>query len=253
MDTFGVRVRVEADTGDHLRQMLAVLPPGWRRAARGSVSARFEVRSPSAGPLELRRDGALLMAAPSVGAALELMERELRALVAQRSPNFVFVHAGVVAFGGGAIVIPGASFSGKSTLVAALVDAGATYYSDEFAVIDADARVRPFAKPLSLRPGGILQVDHTVEAPGIEPIRLDVVVLTTYRTGARWQPRELPPGEGAIVLMAHAIDGADGPAASLRAITRAAAGALVLEGERGEAEAVASQLLSRLSHARAAE
>ena len=43
----------------------------------------------------------------------------------------------IVTWGRGrAIVIPGRTFSGKSTLVAELVRAGATYYSDEYAVED---------------------------------------------------------------------------------------------------------------------
>jgi uridine kinase len=41
------------------------------------------------------------------------------------------------------IAIPGRSFSGKTSLVTALVRAGAVYYSDEFAVIDRDGLVRP--------------------------------------------------------------------------------------------------------------
>ena len=56
----------------------------------------------------------------------------------------VFVHAGVVGWKGHAIVIPGRSRSGKTTLVAELVKAGAEYYSDEFAVLDAEGRVHPF-------------------------------------------------------------------------------------------------------------
>src|ERR671929_229610 len=60
-------------------------------------------------------------------------------------------HAGVVGWQGRAILIPGRSFSGKSTLVAALVRAGATYYSDEFAVLDERGRVHPFPKKLSMR------------------------------------------------------------------------------------------------------
>jgi hypothetical protein len=54
--------------------------------------------------------------------------------VAEASPLRTFVHAGIVAWGKAAVLIPGRSFSGKTTLVAELARAGATYYSDEFAV-----------------------------------------------------------------------------------------------------------------------
>src|SRR4029077_6709070 len=71
--------------------------------------------------------------------------------VAERAPDHLFVHAGVVGWDGGAIVMPGASFAGKTTLVQAWLGAGATYYSDEFAVLDRTGRVHPFTRPLSIR------------------------------------------------------------------------------------------------------
>ena len=72
--------------------------------------------------------------------ALDEIEARIRVQVATSSETRVFVHAGVVGWHGRAIVIPGESRSGKSELVTALVQAGATYYSDEYAVLDA-ARV----------------------------------------------------------------------------------------------------------------
>ena len=68
----------------------------------------------------------------------------------------IFIHAGVVAQDGVAIALPGVSFAGKTTLVSALVRAGAVYYSDEFAVIDKRGVVNPYPKALSVRagPGG---------------------------------------------------------------------------------------------------
>jgi hypothetical protein len=65
----------------------------------------------------------------------------LRIYVGLHAPNQIFIHAGVVAHEGRVIVIPGLCMAGKATLVLALVRAAAVYYSDEFAVLDAeDAR-----------------------------------------------------------------------------------------------------------------
>ena len=72
-------------------------------------------------------------------------------VIAEVARNRVFVHAGVVGWKGRAIVIPGRSYSGKSTLVSELIRAGAAYYSDEYAVFDSRGRVYPFAKPLEMR------------------------------------------------------------------------------------------------------
>src|SRR5262245_28549944 len=90
---------------------------------------------------------------------LEQIETELRKLVADLSKREIFVHAGVVEWRGRAIIIPGKTLSGKSSITAAFVRAGARYFSDEFALIDANGRVRPYPKPLSLRLNG-----HTAKA-----------------------------------------------------------------------------------------
>src|SRR5438045_8281052 len=82
------------------------------------------------------------------------LESHLRLCVAELAKHRVFVHAGVVGWKGKAIVIPGRSYSGKSTLVSELVKAGATYYSDDYAVFDARGRVYPFPKPLEMRDEG---------------------------------------------------------------------------------------------------
>jgi hypothetical protein len=160
----------------------------------------------------------------------------------------VFVHAAAAEYAGAGIVIPGRSYAGKSTLVAALVRAGARYYSDEFAVLDANGLLHPFAKALSLRLTGT--PSHSVEAlggtAGSEPVPVRAVVSTTYRPGAVWEPRELSSGRGALALVAHTLGAPDKLPTPLPVLSQAVAGALVLEGERGEADSVAPQLLARL-------
>jgi hypothetical protein len=62
-----------------------------------------------------------------------------------------FLYAGVVAWQGHAIVFPGRSLSGKTTLVREMLRLGATYYSDEFAVVDNSGLVHSFPRPLGIR------------------------------------------------------------------------------------------------------
>jgi hypothetical protein len=59
-------------------------------------------------------------------------------------------HSSAVAHGGAAIVVPGESGRGKSTLAAALVQAGCTYLTDEAVVCTDDGLVRPYPKPIQL-------------------------------------------------------------------------------------------------------
>jgi len=64
------------------------------------------------------------------------------------------IHAGVVACGGKALILPATTQGGKSTLTAALIHAGYRYLSDDTAPIDGPSGlVFPFPLGLSLRPG----------------------------------------------------------------------------------------------------
>ena len=188
----------------------------------------------------------------SMGQGLELslvvLDGQIRGHVALHSPEMTFVHAGVVAQDGRAIVLPGQSFSGKTTLTAALVRAGATYYSDEFAVFDPEGRVHPYAKPLSIRVHREkLQEEHPVESfngvAGKEPLAVGLLVVTSFRPGAEWDPKRISSGEGALALLSNTVTVRKRPEAGMRAVTKSLENAVVLEGERGEADDVAERLL----------
>jgi serine kinase of HPr protein (carbohydrate metabolism regulator) len=185
--------------------------------------------------------------------ALEVLASQLRALISVRAPDHVFVHAGVVGYGGRAIVIPGSSFSGKTTLVAELVRAGAIYYSDEYAVLDEAGRVHPYAKPLSIRSGGVSQVDHSVEAiggsAGTDALEIGLLVVSSYSPDAVWSPRQLSSGEAVLAVLEHTIPAQERPQQAMATITKAVQGAVALQGERGEASAIVPELLASVSGA----
>ena len=148
--------------------------------------------------------------------------------------------------------MPGDSFSGKTTLVTELVRAGAEYYSDEYAVIDDQGLVHPFARPLSIRMPPPRQHDRTsVESLGgtigEKPVPVGLIAATAYRPEAPFSPRRRSPGQGVLTLLAHSGRAHEQPQATLTALRSAASKALVLEGERGEAAAAAEILLEVLS------
>ena len=163
-------------------------------------------------------------------------------------------HAGVVGHQGAAIVMPGSSHAGKTSLVAALVRAGAEYYSDEYAPLDTVGLVHPFAKPLSIRNEQYIQVDHHVDSlggvAGEKPLPVRAVVVTSYESGGWWRPRRLSSGEAVLALLAHTVPAQGRPAQALQTISRALERATVIEGARGEADAIAPLLLDELERAR---
>jgi hypothetical protein len=72
-----------------------------------------------------------------------------------KNESRLLLHAGVVARGGSALVLPATSGSGKTTLVAGLVRSGFAYMSDEVTAIDPESLlIEPYPKPLSIKPGG---------------------------------------------------------------------------------------------------
>jgi hypothetical protein len=250
-EAFGVQVRVVLRGQVERDRILAALPPGAQPCAPGGSLATFEIASQAVDLCTLSRDGTPLGQQLPLHTALDILEREIRMLVALEAPELIFVHAGVVAYEGKALLLPGRTFAGKSTLVAALVRAGADYYSDEFAPLDAEGRVHPFAKPLSVRNENYLQVNESVSALGGRagelPAPVGAVVFAAYRARARWHPRELSRGEATLALLDNTLPARTRPEQALQALTRVCERAVAVQGERGDARRVSPRLLALLS------
>jgi hypothetical protein len=261
-DAYGLRVGVRSNDPALLERLSPHLPPGWRPRVSPVVDQIFSVwvapggaRSRAAGRVYAGPHRRAL--ARDLGQAFEVLESEIRQSVAAAARRHTFVHAGVVGWGGRAVLVPGRSRSGKTTLVAELVKAGALYYSDEFAVLDARGRVHPFAKSLSIREGGcvhheVVRRRHAEElggSRGERPLPVGLVVLARYRPGAAWRPVELTQGQAVLEMLAHTVPARLRPEASLVALERAVAGATVLKGERGEAGDVAASVLRSMEEA----
>jgi hypothetical protein len=256
--SYGRRIGVRTNDPAVLPRIESLLPPGWRRSPSSVVGRLYSVFVGGAGAragvrrFHLAYANTFRMARTvDLDVALAAFESDMRLYIAERARRRVFVHAGVVAWRGRAIVIPGRSFSGKSRLVAALVRAGATYYSDEYAVFDDRGRVHPFPSPLSLRgEDGAPATRHAPEslgaAVGTAPLPVGLVAVSQYRSGARWRPRRLTPGQGVLALLANTVPARERPAAALVALQRALASAPVLKGPRGEASEVAGMLLENV-------
>jgi hypothetical protein len=232
------------------------LPPDWRRSRCQEVDHLFSLVT-AGSPRDrgsVRRLNLLYRGTERVARHLDLdpviesLKSELRHAVAEFAPRRIFIHAGVVGWGGRAILVPGRTFTGKTTLVAELVRAGATYYSDEYAALDARGRVHPFVTPLSVRNGFHRGRDLPPESLGAtsgrRPIPVGTIVVTEYHPGGRWRPRRRSEGEGALALLGNAVSARTRPDRALAAVGTAVPGALILAGSRGEANESAAGILS---------
>jgi hypothetical protein len=145
-------------------------------------------------------------------------------------------------------VLPGRSTTGKSTLVSALVQAGATYYSDEYAAFDADGFVHAYPKPLTMKTadqaGKIAWTEHLDGAGSLAPLPVGRVVVTRYELGRRWRPRALSSGQAALALLDNTLLARSRPHAVLEILRRALPRDGALKSKRGEAEEVVRALLA---------
>jgi hypothetical protein len=255
--SYGVRIGIRSNDAKFLKRICEYLPHNWEPSAAAivdrvySIIIRGEGKGGNGRRLNLLYGNDLQIARSSNDEELlKSLESDLRLFVAETAHRRVFVHAGVVGWKGRAIVIPGRSFSGKSTLVAELVKAGATYYSDEYAVFDSKGRVHPFLKPLEIRDQGDTRqskVDVTALGgqSGIKPLPVSLVVVARFREDAIWRPRKLSTGKGVLELLANTVSARRKPEQAFATLQQVAASAQLLKGTRGEATEIAQTLLAR--------
>src|SRR6267142_2291412 len=217
LSAFGVRAGVRVNVSGLLPRVLPLLPPGWTKSHRVIVERLYSlVVAQGCERAGMRRLHVLYADTMPVarGAALDqvlaALETDLHRYTAEATSDRTFLHAGVVGWQGRAIVLPGRSFSGKTTLVREMLRLGATYYSDEFAVVDDSGRVHPFARPLRIREeDSYIQTPCPAEkfgaATGVAPLTVGMTVICEYQKGARWQPTPLSQGLGALELLSNSI------------------------------------------------
>ena len=255
--SYGVTIGVRANDPRLVGKLEPLLPPGWRPSSSLRVDRLYSlvVSRPTARPgvrtLNLAyADVTRLARSSNLEDVMERFESDLQLYVAESARKRLFVHAGVVEWSNKAIIVPGRSHSGKTTLVAELVRAGARFYSDEYAVLDKDGRVHPYPKPLSVRGESGKQVRCPPEdfggSSGKKPIPIQAVVVTSFKEGARWRPKTVSAGKGVLALLANTVAARRKAAGSLSILQRIVTDALVLSGPRGEARETAELLLEAI-------
>jgi hypothetical protein len=258
LKSYGVRIGIRSNDAAALETVRRHLPSEWQAMSSPLVDRVYSLRIGSrdaranGGRLNsLYGDAEPLARSTDLGIVFERFESDLRLFVAEMAKHRVFVHAGVVGWKGQGIIIPGRSYSGKSTLVAELVRAGATYYSDEYAVLDTRGRVHPFAKPIELREEGEFTQTKITAAElggqsGKKPLPVRMVLMTQFKSGARWRPRNLSAGQGVLELLFNTVSARRSPEKALATLQCVASQADVLKGVRGNAKEVVAALLKRV-------
>lgn len=189
------------------------------------------------------------------GATALVVELQIRidSYLLERTP-YVPIHAGAVAVGERALLVPGMSRTGKSSLVAALIARGAAYLSDEYALLDGDGRVHPYARPLLLRvPGSEPEARTAVPATRLtasiasSPARVSAIAALRYSDEAELWLERVPSSEGLLYLLQNTPRAVSDDDRMAVAAMRATATARVYRGRRGDADAAVEPLLALLA------
>lgn len=257
-ESYGVKVAVRSNDATVLDTALDEA----RKALAGSVAIvdnkgfeaghSFSFELDTGGRWTFYHDGEYVATDKPGRWLLQFFNTRLRYAVVENAEAKVFLHAGVVGWRDKAIILPARSMHGKTTLVSELVRQGATYYSDEYAVLDEAGCVHPYARMLSVRkPGEMIQeLDVPPEELGGEigsdPIEVGLVVLTEYQGNRDWRPQALTTGEGILEVMLHSLPLRARPQFTLQVLSAAMRNAKILKGPRGEARDAARLILNSL-------
>jgi hypothetical protein len=248
----GVRVGLRVNKAEALPRLLEHAPPGWRPSQCVEVDALFSAwigqqRSTRRRDFHLLyHDGGRISRTLDFGRLLKTFESFVNVTVANLSSQFLFVHAGVVGWRDRAIVLPGRSHSGKTRLVAALVKAGATYYSDEYALVDQQGLIHPYARPLSVRreDGEFDRVmpQQLGGAIGFTPLRPALVLASRYDERATLRMRVMTSGKSLLALLDNTVAARRRPHDALRML-KPLAECRSFKVVRGEADLAVERIL----------
>jgi len=255
LESYGVRVRLESNNPKlfddaRIRAELA-LAGNLRFTDQVDTPHVFRLERKGRGYIQVK-NGERSGVSRNKRAFLKYFDSCLRLTIAEYAVGRVFVHAGVVGWNGKAIVIPGSSFSGKTTLVAELVKQGAEYYSDEYAVFDEEGLVHPFARRLGVRvvgpEGQVIETDHlTIEAlggtAGTSSLPVGWLLITAFDEEAKWEPKVLTSGNGVLDLLSQTIPIRYAPEFSLKVLKKVATNAIIVKSPRFDAVAFAKFFL----------
>jgi hypothetical protein len=251
---YGVRLELRIP-GALLSQLAWPIVPGAELTDGGQADAVLSVQLGRSAEGETRyeivENGTVLSAVSGLEAAASAVESWAQLTVATLARELVFVHAGVVSWKDRAIVVPGRSLSGKSTLVLSFVERGAGYYSDEYAIFDSEGRVHPYWRLPKLRVGSDQKVASsllggTLSGAPPKPIPLGWVLISRYEAGSQWYPRQLSCGRTLLGLLDNAVPLRCRPEQSVKVLARAVKNAQGFEGMRGEAAGFADRVLASL-------
>ena len=249
-EAFGVAIGIRICGLLSVESVRDRLPPGSKSCSPETVGTWFSITPDDCQAFQLRCGSEPIVESADLLSVIDELDWQLRLCVALNVDDLLFVHAGVVGWRDSAIVIPGRTFTGKTTLTAELIRAGATYYSDEYAVFDRDGNVHPYPRPLSVR-GKAGQRPQFCTAEqfhadvGAGPLPVGQIVVTSYHADAKWEPTTMTPAEAMMALFENTVAAQTKPDVALSTLRRVVDSGVAITSRRGAARQLVSCLLPK--------
>lgn len=182
--------------------------------------------------------GEVVTGLPRTDLATFVMEAAVRALIEDIRTG-VALHAGAVRWNGKAILVAGPSGSGKSSMIAWLMDRGFQYLTDEVAVLDAAGMLSGMPRALVVKPGAAEKItclpafeealsvqsgSHTIIRPretgfGTGESPCGLIIFPTFDSSATVSVTPLNAAQTAMKLVECNLNARNLPDGGFRAIT----------------------------------
>lgn len=201
----------------------------------------------AAGEFRLEVDGAQVATAAEPLGLVRALIQVLDETVVRRLSALRAVHAGAVLLDGRVLLFPGLSHAGKSSLVSEMVRRGATYFSDEYALIDAEGLVHPYPRPLLVRNGSpdqspVLARELNARI-GDAPAPLGWIFAIRYVPDSEWSLSPVSQGEALMTLLKNTPHPLAESPQMVSTFQRAVAAARCFAGQRNEAAEAATKIM----------
>lgn len=177
MDGFLPDYRVDVELSGRARATADLLDFSVEHMAGGWIVHDHGLLPGARGPLDRARAWSVLERAVADRLALGLAASLERA---------VLLHAGGVTTDGGAVLVAGASGSGKSSVVSAFGTRGFAALGDDAVALASDGRVHPFKRPFKLHEGARLQLGISADSTGLAGSSGDTSLHHPEGLGSRW-------------------------------------------------------------------
>lgn len=241
-EAYGVIFAIDLFDQSLIDRAESLLPSASRVVERQPSAALAEDDEIAVYTLKAERDGGFRLDQGTME-ALNCRDLELalwtlgglaREYVAFHSSTGIFVRGAAVLHEGRIIVVIGPPLSGRTTLLAELVKAGASPWSDEYVVFNEDGQVGQFGVPSQSAATG----------RGSDFAPLGMVIITSFRPGVDWNPTTVSHGDSLLAMLAQAIPARERSAQTMSVLRKAVEGAVTLGGDRGDAASAAEAILA---------